>query len=132
MTLYKRVVRRLGWGHLEHSTEMCSGSEAGSYLRRIDSCITQLKAQGPSGTCNESQEEEEVGVTWSASSRVGTRTPGDPNPHPLGSRVGTRTTPFFLGKLTLYKMGVGWGHLERELASRDEGYRLVSGFGFRV
>jgi len=25
------------------------GTEAGSYLRRIDSCITQLKAQGPSG-----------------------------------------------------------------------------------
>ena len=39
---------------------MCSGSEAGSCFRRIDSCITQLKAQGPSRTCNESQEEEEV------------------------------------------------------------------------
>jgi len=26
---------------------MCSGSEAGSYLRLIDSCITQLTAQGP-------------------------------------------------------------------------------------
>jgi len=26
-----------------HSTEMCSGSEAGSYLRLTDSCITQLK-----------------------------------------------------------------------------------------
>ena len=36
---------------------MCSGSEAGSYLRRIDSCITQ--AQGPCRTCNEGQEEEE-------------------------------------------------------------------------
>jgi len=30
-----------------------------SYLRLIDSCITQLKAQGPSRTCNESKEEEE-------------------------------------------------------------------------
>ena len=30
-----------------------------SYLRRIDSCITHLKAQGPSRTCNESEEEEE-------------------------------------------------------------------------
>ena len=29
------------------------------YLRLIDSCITQLKAQGPSRTCNESEEEEE-------------------------------------------------------------------------
>ena len=32
-------------------------SEADSYLRLIDSCITQLKAQGPSRTCNESKEE---------------------------------------------------------------------------
>jgi len=49
--------------------EMCSGSEAGSYLRLIDSCITQLKAQGPSRTSNESPEEEEVGCrvqTWYA------------------------------------------------------------------
>jgi len=38
---------------------MCSGSQAGSYLRLIDSCITQLTAQGPSRTCNESKEEEE-------------------------------------------------------------------------
>ena len=42
-----------------HFTEMYSGSEAGSYLRLIDSCITQLKAQGPSRTCNEDKEEEE-------------------------------------------------------------------------
>jgi len=42
-----------------HSTEMCSGSEAGSYLRRIDSWITHLQARGPSRTCNESKEEEE-------------------------------------------------------------------------
>ena len=34
--------------------EMCSGSEAGSYLRIIESCITQLKAQGPRMACNES------------------------------------------------------------------------------
>jgi len=34
------------------------GFEAGSRLRLIDSCITQLKAQGPSRTCNESKEEE--------------------------------------------------------------------------
>jgi len=30
-------------------------------LRLIDSCITQLKAQGPSRTCNESKEEEGTG-----------------------------------------------------------------------
>jgi len=29
-----------------------------TYLRRIDSCITQLKAQGPSRTCYKSKEEE--------------------------------------------------------------------------
>jgi len=34
-------------------------TEAGSYLRLTDFCITQLKAQGPSRTCNESKEEEE-------------------------------------------------------------------------
>jgi len=38
---------------------MCSSSEAGSYLTLIDSCITQLQAQGPSRTCNQSIEEEE-------------------------------------------------------------------------
>ena len=36
-----------------------SGSGVEGYLRLIDSCITQLKAQGPSRTCNESKEEEE-------------------------------------------------------------------------
>ena len=30
-----------------HFTEMCCVTEAGSYLRLIDSCITQLKEQGP-------------------------------------------------------------------------------------
>ena len=39
---------------------VCSGSEAGSYLRSIDSCITPLEAQGPSRTCDEIKEEEEV------------------------------------------------------------------------
>jgi len=32
-------------------------TEAGSYLRHIDSCIIQLEAQKPSRTCNESKEE---------------------------------------------------------------------------
>ena len=39
----------------------------GSCLRLIDSCITQLKDQGPSRTCNESKEEEKkvqgIGIT---------------------------------------------------------------------
>jgi hypothetical protein len=38
---------------------MWSGSEAGSYLRLIDSCITQYQAPEPSRICNESKEEEE-------------------------------------------------------------------------
>jgi len=38
---------------------MCSGSEAGSYLRPIDSCIAQRKDQGNARTCTESKEEEE-------------------------------------------------------------------------
>jgi len=38
-------------------SEMCCGTMAGSYLRLIDSCITQLKAKEPSRTCNESKEE---------------------------------------------------------------------------
>jgi len=40
------------------------GSEAGSYLRLIDSCITPLKAQGPARTCHESKEEEEEAPAW--------------------------------------------------------------------
>ena len=32
-------------------------TEAGSHLRLIDSCITQLKAQGPFMTCDGSKEE---------------------------------------------------------------------------
>jgi len=46
-------------GKSNHFTEMCCGTEAGSYLRLIDSCITQLKAQGTARTCKESKEEEE-------------------------------------------------------------------------
>ena len=36
------------------------------YLWRIDSCITQRKAQGPSRDCNESKEEEEEEAVWRA------------------------------------------------------------------
>jgi len=42
-----------------HFTKTCCGTEAGSCLRLIDSCITQLKAQGHFRACNESKEEEE-------------------------------------------------------------------------
>ena len=43
-------------------------TEAGSFSRLIDFCITQLKAQGPSRFCNESKEEEEV--SSAATSRI--------------------------------------------------------------
>ena len=45
----------------------------GSYLRLIDSCITQLKAQGPSRTCDERKEEEEecLGVVGEAEEVLG-------------------------------------------------------------
>ena len=33
-------------------------NRAGSYLRLIDACITQLKAQYPSRTCHENKEED--------------------------------------------------------------------------
>ena len=57
------------------SKRMCSGSEADSYLRFVDSCITQLKASGPPRTCNE--EEERI----SANSQ---------HAHPHDSRCGSR------------------------------------------
>ena len=41
-------IRNSRFSTRQRVTEMCSGSEAGSYLRLIDSYITQLKAQGPS------------------------------------------------------------------------------------
>ena len=46
-------------------------TEAGSYLRLIDSGIIQLQAQGPSRTCKESKGEEEK--TYSSISQRSTR-----------------------------------------------------------
>ena len=40
-------------------SKMCSGSEAGSFLRLVDSFITQRKARGLSRTCNKSKEKAE-------------------------------------------------------------------------
>ena len=62
-----------------------SVSETGSYLRLIVSCITQLKAQGPSRTCNESKEEV---LSRSASSPLPQTlhpVPRTPNPKPQTS-----------------------------------------------
>ena len=68
-----------------HLTEMCSGSEAGSYLRRIDCCITQLKAQGPSRTCNESQEKDKCAHS--------TFSHGVNTPHPALQTLNPRPQP---------------------------------------
>ena len=43
----------------DNTVRLVNGSEAGLCLRLTDSCITQIKAQGPSGTCNESKGEKE-------------------------------------------------------------------------
>ena len=53
-----------------------SNLDEGSYLRRIDSCITQLKAQGPSRICNESKEEEEEGCIGRPRSGCGVQVQG--------------------------------------------------------
>ena len=42
-------------------------------MRLIDSCITQLKAQTPSRTCNESKEEEEKKKRTAVRARVGAK-----------------------------------------------------------
>ena len=47
---------------LNYLTEMRSDPETGSYLRLIDSCTTQLKAQEISWTCNQGKTGEEERV----------------------------------------------------------------------
>ena len=56
------------------------GTDAGSYLRLIDSCITQLKAQGPSRTCNESKEKKKHRVFIGAQDRMAVRDWGTQSP----------------------------------------------------
>ena len=56
---YIRVTPEMWSGSQHEQGAHSSGFEAGSYLRLIDSCITQLKAQGPSRACNKSKEEDE-------------------------------------------------------------------------
>ena len=76
--------------------KMCSGSEAGSYLKLIDSCITQLKAQGPSRTRNESKERRRMRVGGPSKTvhRLGWRNPSRRHqmlalpPHPMLQGLG--------------------------------------------
>ena len=51
--------RRTATSRLAANGATC-GTEPGSYLRLVDSRITQLKAQGASRTCDESKQEEET------------------------------------------------------------------------
>ena len=74
--------------------EMCCGTEAGWYLRLIDSCITQLKAQRPSRTCNESKEEEKkLGGTRPLNQKYQAR---NPIPEGLTAFVGWREVVLLL------------------------------------
>ena len=57
--LHKNFLRDKLRGGFTTRRSMGPEIETGSYLRLKDSCITQLKAQGPSSTCNESKEQEE-------------------------------------------------------------------------
>ena len=74
-------------------TEICCGAKAGSDLRLIDSCITQLEAQGPSRTCDESKEEEEEEAELPCTIRSSVRLWRDfeerkaPEPHLLQQHV---------------------------------------------
>jgi len=71
---------------------LCSGSEAGSYLRFMDSCITQLKAKGPSRTFHESKEEVDEPVRRTR--RRAVRSRGAP------ARAMTRPAPRFCERAT--------------------------------
>ena len=67
MYIYTReyiYIRHLGPDHLgahvaQHDISRRALPGRCEYLSLIDSCITQLEAQGPSRTCNGSTEEEE-------------------------------------------------------------------------
>ena len=57
--VYEPQIRAARGARFQGKPQKCGVvTEAGSYLRLKDSCITHLKAQGPSRTCNESTEEE--------------------------------------------------------------------------
>ena len=63
-------------------------TDADSYVRRIDSCITELEAQGSSRTCHVSKEEEEKVQGYLAHKK--TRPPlGLPQDHGHKSTVGS-------------------------------------------
>jgi len=69
-------------------------------LRLIDSCITQLKAQGPSRTCNESKEEEVRLWTSRPSAKSSTSEPL--YPAASASSLSNRPCYYFFSSLGLY------------------------------
>ena len=62
-------------------------TEAGSYLRLMDSFITQLKAEGPSRNCKESKEEADNGTSVSGSRTQDSTARNDQNPLRFPGRV---------------------------------------------
>ena len=66
---------------------MCCSNEAGSYLRLTHSCITQLKAQGPSRICNKSEGEEPAGE-WPRTRRAEATSGCHPRPPIFGLGFG--------------------------------------------
>jgi hypothetical protein len=101
--------------------------EAGSYLRLIDPCITQHKAQGPSRTCNESKKEEEEGTGYRVKGIRG-----------VGERLG-QSQDVSLGPGSRVKgtgcrvqeKGYTWCEGEARIEVKGVGYR-VQGTGYRV
>ena len=77
-------------------------TETGSYLRLIDSCITSLKAQGLSRTCDESKEEEEEVNPNLAGEQVGATAAGRGGEVPLKGRRGVSLAAPVRGLLSLF------------------------------
>ena len=69
----------------------------GSYLRLIDSRIAQLKAQRPSRTCNENEEEEEV-----CNTATYTLYPAPYTPHPIHYTLHSTRYTLHASRYTLY------------------------------
>ena len=116
-------------------------TEAGSYLRLIDCCITQLKAQGPSRTCNESKEEEEGVHAWcttvsavihvsSRRSLSHSRLPQDPAPETL-ARAAKVGQPHLRGKGSLGPVGSFKSHDTRTPEPLQR-IALLASFGDRL
>jgi len=98
-----------------------------AYLRLIDSCITQLKAQGPSRTCNESKEEEEE---EEATPETLIPTPETLNPTPE-TLIPTPETLNPMCSCPFPRREGGFQWLQRRKGAAERLQRR-EGFGFRV